>query len=233
MLTSEGHEQITEVRVTDDELVVALADGRTLSVPLVWYPSLLNASDAQRSDWELIGDGEGVHWPQIDEDLSAEGLLRGIPSSAVLPRPPSPADEISSQIQEQIVNSAKDFYGNTLGQVKGRLESSRSQLESLLEELPENQEYARSEILELVMSYEELEELFDEVAQAQGVADTVQEAVAEAQGAAQRVAQQEAQDVAGGAVQQTQEAAQQTQEAADQTQGAVGQAADRALMSRL
>ena len=226
MLTSEGHEQITEVRVTDDELVVALADGRTLSVPLVWYPSLLNASDAQRSDWELIGDGEGVHWPQIDEDLSAEGLLRGIPSSAVLPRPPSPADEISSQIQEQIVNSAKDFYGNTLGQVKGRLESSRSSLECLLEELPQNQEYARSEILELVMSYEELEELFDEVAQAQGVADTVQEAVAEAQGAAQRVAQQEAQDVAGGAVQQT-------QEAADQTQGAVGQAADRALMSRL
>jgi pyruvate/2-oxoglutarate dehydrogenase complex dihydrolipoamide acyltransferase (E2) component len=86
MLASERNELITEVRVTDDDLVVALADGRTLSVPLVWYPSLLNATPEQRSDWELIGDGEGVHWPQIDEDLSAEGLLRGIPSSTVRPR---------------------------------------------------------------------------------------------------------------------------------------------------
>jgi uncharacterized membrane protein len=86
MLASERNELITEVRVTDDDLVVALADGRTLSVPLVWYPSLLNASEEERNDWRLIGDGEGVHWPQIDEDLSAEGLLRGIPSSTVPPR---------------------------------------------------------------------------------------------------------------------------------------------------
>src|SRR5215203_5338335 len=83
MLASERNELITEVRVTDDDLVVALADGRTLSVPLVWYPRLLNASEEERNDWRLIGDGEGVHWPQIDEDLSAEGLLRGIPSSTV------------------------------------------------------------------------------------------------------------------------------------------------------
>jgi uncharacterized protein YegP (UPF0339 family) len=82
MITSAGNERIMDVRVTDDELVVALADGRTLSVPLVWYPRLLNASAEQRSDWRLIGDGEGVHWPQIDEDLSAAGLLRGVPAPA-------------------------------------------------------------------------------------------------------------------------------------------------------
>ncbi|HET6661578.1 MAG TPA: DUF2442 domain-containing protein [Rubrobacter sp.] len=86
MLASEGNELITEVRFTDDDLVVALADGRTLSVPMVWYPSLFNASEEERNDWRLIGDGEGIHWPQIDEDLSAEGLLRGIPSSTVRPR---------------------------------------------------------------------------------------------------------------------------------------------------
>jgi hypothetical protein len=83
MITSAADERITGVRTTDDELVVALADGRTLSVPLVWYPRLLNASAEQRSEWRLIGDGHGVHWPQIDEDLSAAGLLRGISAPAV------------------------------------------------------------------------------------------------------------------------------------------------------
>jgi predicted ester cyclase len=82
MITSVADERIKRVRVTDDELVADLADGRTLSVPLVWYPRLLNASAEQRSDWHLIGEGEGVHWPQIDEDLSAAGLLRGVPAPA-------------------------------------------------------------------------------------------------------------------------------------------------------
>jgi hypothetical protein len=83
MITSAADERITGVRTTDDELIVAFADGRTLSVPLVWYPRLLNASAEQRSEWRLIGDGHGVHWPQIDEDLSAAGLLRGISAPAV------------------------------------------------------------------------------------------------------------------------------------------------------
>jgi hypothetical protein len=83
MITSAADERITGVRTTDDELVVALADGRTLSVPLVWYPRLLNASAEQRSEWRLIGDGLGVHWPQIDEDLSAAGLLRGVSAPPV------------------------------------------------------------------------------------------------------------------------------------------------------
>jgi hypothetical protein len=69
-----------EVEVTDAELIVGLADGRKISVPLVWFPRLLHATPEQRRQWELLGDGEGVHWPQVDEDLSVEGLLAGRPS---------------------------------------------------------------------------------------------------------------------------------------------------------
>jgi uncharacterized protein YegP (UPF0339 family) len=80
VISSVADERIKDVRFTDDELVVALTDGRTLAVPLVWYPRLLNASEEHRRDWRLIGDGEGIHWPQIDEDVSAAGLLRGVPA---------------------------------------------------------------------------------------------------------------------------------------------------------
>ena len=65
------------VIVTDDEITVHLVDGRRVSAPLVWYPRLLHASPEQRNDLELIGEGEGIHWPQIDEDLSVAGILRG------------------------------------------------------------------------------------------------------------------------------------------------------------
>jgi len=66
-----------EVRVTDDELCVLLADGRRISVPLTWYPWLLRATPQQRSRFEILGEGQGIHWPEIDEDVSIEGLLRG------------------------------------------------------------------------------------------------------------------------------------------------------------
>jgi hypothetical protein len=66
-----------EVQVTDHELTVTLADGRRISVPLAWFPRLLHATPHQRNTWELLGDGEGIHWPEIDEDLSVEGLLAG------------------------------------------------------------------------------------------------------------------------------------------------------------
>ena len=66
-----------DVTFTDDALVVALADGRTISVPLDWYPRLQRATAAQRSNWELIGDGYGIHWPDVDEDISVRGLLLG------------------------------------------------------------------------------------------------------------------------------------------------------------
>jgi hypothetical protein len=65
------------VLVSDDELTVGLADGRVITVPLVWFPRLLRASAPARSKWELLGDGEGIHWPEVDEDLSVEGLLAG------------------------------------------------------------------------------------------------------------------------------------------------------------
>jgi len=69
-----------DVRCTDDVLVVDFADGRTISVPLVWYPRLLEAWPAQRSNWRIAGAGFGIHWPDLDEDLSTEGLLRGSPA---------------------------------------------------------------------------------------------------------------------------------------------------------
>ncbi|MEO7794373.1 MAG: DUF2442 domain-containing protein [Thermoanaerobaculia bacterium] len=65
------------VEITDDELSVDLADGRRISAPLVWFPRLLAADAAERQNWELLGDGEGIHWPSIDEDLSVAGLLAG------------------------------------------------------------------------------------------------------------------------------------------------------------
>ena len=68
------------VAFTDDELRVELVDGRTLTVPLAWYPRLAHASPAERDQWRLIGRGEGIHWPALDEDISVENLLTGKPS---------------------------------------------------------------------------------------------------------------------------------------------------------
>jgi hypothetical protein len=73
-------ERVADVEVTEDELSVRLMDGRTISVPLVWYPRLLNASSEQRNNWRIIGGGYGLHWEDVDEDLSTEGLLRGAPA---------------------------------------------------------------------------------------------------------------------------------------------------------
>ena len=67
----------TRVTVSDDDLIVDLADGRKVSVPLAWFPRLLHATPGQRQNWRLLGDGQGIHWPDVDEDLSVEGLLRG------------------------------------------------------------------------------------------------------------------------------------------------------------
>jgi hypothetical protein len=64
-----------DVFCTEDALHVVLADGREISAPLQWFPRLLGATPAQRAQWELIGDGIGIHWPQIDEDVEVESLL--------------------------------------------------------------------------------------------------------------------------------------------------------------
>lgn len=66
--------------VSDDTLTVELDDGRTVSVPTAWYPRLLNASEEERRNWRLIGNGRGIHWAAIDEDISVEGLIAGRPS---------------------------------------------------------------------------------------------------------------------------------------------------------
>jgi hypothetical protein len=65
------------IRFTDSDLVVELVDGRTVSVPLVWFPTLANATREQLQNFEILADGEGIHWPDVDEDLSVAGLLRG------------------------------------------------------------------------------------------------------------------------------------------------------------
>lgn len=69
-----------EVTVTDETLGVELSDGRSIAVPLGWYPRLVHATASERSNWKLVGKGEGIHWPDLDEDISVEGLLAGKPS---------------------------------------------------------------------------------------------------------------------------------------------------------
>jgi hypothetical protein len=69
--------RVRDVTVSEDELSVALMDGRTITVPLAWYPGLEAATAAQRAHWEMAGAGYGIHWPDLDEDLSTEGLLAG------------------------------------------------------------------------------------------------------------------------------------------------------------
>ena len=73
-------ERVKDVRLTDDSLIVDLLDGRTISVPLVCYPRLLSATPEQRANWCVAGGGFGIHWPDVDEDLSTEGLLHGAPA---------------------------------------------------------------------------------------------------------------------------------------------------------
>jgi hypothetical protein len=68
------------VAVTQDTLIVELTDGRTVTVPLAWYPRLLHGSQEERTNWRLIGKGEGIHWPDLDEDISVQGILLGKPS---------------------------------------------------------------------------------------------------------------------------------------------------------
>ena len=63
--------------ITEDSLAVDLSDGRTVSVPLVWYPRLLQGSPRERNNWRLIADGQGIHWPDLDEDLSVESIVMG------------------------------------------------------------------------------------------------------------------------------------------------------------
>jgi hypothetical protein len=87
-MTTSGSDDGTRVSTVSfpegqETLCVTLVDGRSITVPLAWYPRLLNATPEQRNNWEICGGGFGIHWPEIDEDLSAEGLLRGQPAPGV------------------------------------------------------------------------------------------------------------------------------------------------------
>jgi len=75
-------ERVKDVHVTEDTLAVDLVDGRTIIVPLVWFPRLCQATPEQRRKWQVSGAGFGIHWPDVDEDLSTAGLLRGAPAAA-------------------------------------------------------------------------------------------------------------------------------------------------------
>ena len=82
MNTSEPRagERVLDVRVTEDTISVDLYDGRTITAPLAWFPRLLHATTEQRANWRVAGAGYGIHWPDIDEDLSTQGLLQGAPA---------------------------------------------------------------------------------------------------------------------------------------------------------
>src|SRR5258708_15883423 len=89
--------RIKRVRLTNDEIVADLIDGRVISVPLAWSWRLSEATPRQRANFRLIGTGEGIHWPEVDEDISVEGLLYGVPARR--PRSETPAKSRASRSQ--------------------------------------------------------------------------------------------------------------------------------------
>ena len=110
--------RIDHVEVTDETITAHLVDGRIISVPLAWSWRLLEATPAQRANWTLIGDGHGVHWPDVDEDLSADGMLNGVPArrpgiaknGRTAPAIRAPADETrsaQSQVEAAITRGSR------------------------------------------------------------------------------------------------------------------------------
>jgi hypothetical protein len=80
-LAPSADERVASVSFDNDRLIVDLMDGRTIAVPIAWYPRLEAATPQERANWKVAGAGYGIHWPDIDEDLSVEGLLRGAPAA--------------------------------------------------------------------------------------------------------------------------------------------------------
>ncbi len=149
--------------------------------------------------------------------------------------------DLIQQVQEQVQHSAENYFGDSLGAIKNQLATHRSQLQELIDMLPESQEGGRAQLEQLLSSYEELENSLDEVAQEQGLQETVNQAAQQAQEVAGQATEQ-AQEVAGQATEQAQETTEQAQEGAEQAteqaqetagqateqaQGAVGQATEQ------
>ena len=101
-LASAADERVYGIEFTEDVLSVTLRDGRVITVPLVWYPRLLNATVAQRKNWKVAGGGYGLHWPDLDEDLSTDGLLRGAPA----PRAQVPVSQTKALITRSKIRTA-------------------------------------------------------------------------------------------------------------------------------
>jgi hypothetical protein len=80
ILAIKADERVKNIHFTEQVITVDLMDGRTIGVPMFWYPRLLAATSEQRAKWEICGGGYGIHWEEIDEDLSTEGMLRGAPA---------------------------------------------------------------------------------------------------------------------------------------------------------
>jgi hypothetical protein len=83
-LAIQTDERVKTVSFTEDAISVELMDGRIITVPLVWYPRLLHATPKQRESWKICGGGYGLHWEELDEDLSTEGMLRGAPATGAV-----------------------------------------------------------------------------------------------------------------------------------------------------
>jgi hypothetical protein len=114
---SAADERVLGVELTDDALSVSLRDGRVITVPLAWYPRLLNATPMQRKNWKVAGGGYGIHWPDLDEDLSTEGLLRGAPAPIL-----SPPDRRTGRKETRIVKmeeSERQQILKTISQLNG------------------------------------------------------------------------------------------------------------------
>jgi hypothetical protein len=104
-----------DVTVTNDSLIVDLSDGRTISVPLEWFPRLLHAAAEERSNWRLIGRGHGIHWEDIDEDISVEGLLAGRPSGESQRSFKKWVDRRQSRLIRRSFGGAKKLSAGKLG----------------------------------------------------------------------------------------------------------------------
>jgi DNA-binding CsgD family transcriptional regulator len=126
-------ERVLDVTVGDDALSVSLRDGRVISVPLAWYPRLLNATPAQRNNWKIAGGGYGIHWPDVDEDLSTEGLLRGAPAPkdfrAIAPGPKPDLSKREEQVLKLIVQ------GSTNKEIARQLQLSTQTVRMYLERI--------------------------------------------------------------------------------------------------
>ncbi len=216
MITSVADERITGVRTTDEQLVVSLADGRTLATPLDWYPRLLSASPEQRNDWLLLGGGYAVHWPQIDEDLSVQGFLRGVPAPG-------------ARLQHSPVGETRGVGSASQGEVPPEVLAA---VNAVVGEVP-NQEILQSSVRVFQQFQRESADIYAGFLNSalsiyqQALEQALQQATQSGLQAAGQAAQSNMQ-VAQQVVQAAAQAAQQTTESATQTAQQVAESASQA-----